>query len=84
MACLVGLRSHSQLHWGRCLTRTGPKYVGSSVCTESLCMYVAYTNFLSIRFFDNTYDTVHIVLIKMGGLSEYHHKMDMSIHGPHR
>jgi hypothetical protein len=20
----------------------------------------------------------------MGGLSEYHHKMDMSIHGPHR
>ena len=30
-ACLVGLRSHSQLHRGRCLTRTGPKYVGSSV-----------------------------------------------------
>ncbi len=36
MACLVGLGSHSRLHWGRCLTRTGPKYVGSLVCTESL------------------------------------------------
>jgi hypothetical protein len=33
-ACLVGLRSHSRLHRGRCLTRTGPKYVGSLVCTE--------------------------------------------------
>ncbi len=30
MACLVGLRSYSQLHRGLCLTRTGPKYVGSS------------------------------------------------------
>ena len=29
MACLVGLRSQSGLHRGRCLTRTGPKYVGS-------------------------------------------------------
>ncbi len=95
-ACLVGLRSHSQLHWGSCLTRMGPKYVGSSVCTESLglrshsrlhrghcstwtglkyvgslvCteslrMYVEYTNAFSIRFFVNTYDTVHIVLIKI-------------------
>ncbi len=50
MACLVGLRSHSQLHWGCCSTRTGPKYVGSSVCTESLRMYVGYTNSFSIRF----------------------------------
>ncbi len=29
-ACLVGLRSHSRSHWGHCLTRMGPKYVGSS------------------------------------------------------
>jgi hypothetical protein len=36
MACLVGLQSHLRLHWGCCLTRTCPKYVGSSVCTESL------------------------------------------------
>ncbi len=64
MACLVGLRSHSRLHRGRCLTRTGPKYVGSSVCTESLRMNVGYTNFFLIRFFVNTYDTVHSVLIK--------------------
>jgi hypothetical protein len=28
-ACLVGLWSQLGLHWGRCLTRTGPKYVGS-------------------------------------------------------
>ncbi len=49
-ACLVGLRSHLQLHWGRCLTRTGPKYVGSLVCTESLRMNVGYTNSFSIRF----------------------------------
>jgi hypothetical protein len=49
-ACLVHLRSHSQLHWGRCLTRMGPKYVGSSVCTESLHMYVSYTDSFSIRF----------------------------------
>ncbi len=61
----LGLRSHSQLHWGRCLTRTGPKYVGSSVCTESLRMYVGYTNSFSIYFFVNTYDTVHIALIKI-------------------
>jgi hypothetical protein len=40
-------------------------YVGSSVCTESLCMYVGYTNSFSIRFFANSYDTVHIVLIKI-------------------
>ncbi len=39
-ACLVGL----WLHRGRCLTRTGPKYVGSLVSTESLRMYVGYTN----------------------------------------
>ncbi len=62
-ACLVGLRSHSRLHWGRCLTRTGPKYVGSLVCTESLRMYVGHTNSFSILFFVNTYDTVLIVLI---------------------
>jgi hypothetical protein len=49
-ACLVGLRSHSRSHWGRYLTRTGPKYVGSSVSTESLHMYVGYTNSFSIRF----------------------------------
>jgi hypothetical protein len=49
-ACLVGLRSHSRLHWGRCSTRTGPKYVGSLVCTESLRMNVGYTNSFSIRF----------------------------------
>ncbi len=95
-ACLVGLRSHSRLHrgrcstrtgpkyvrslvcteslglrfhlrspWGRCSTRMGPKYVGSLVCTESLRMYVGYTNSFSICFFVNTYDTVHIVLIKI-------------------
>ncbi len=64
-ACLVGLRSHLGSHWGRCSTRTGPKYVGSSVCTESLRMYVVYTNSFSIGFFVNTYDTVHIVLIKI-------------------
>ncbi len=63
-ACLVGLQSHSRSHRGRCSTRTGPKYVGSSVCTESLHMYVGYTN-SSIRFFVNTYDNVHIVLIKI-------------------
>ncbi len=60
MACLMGLRSHSRLHRGRCLTRTGPKYIGYSVCTESIRMYVGYTNSFSIRFFVNTYDTVHI------------------------
>ncbi len=43
-ACLVGLQSHSRLHRGHCLTRMGPKYVGSSVSTESLRMYVGYTN----------------------------------------
>ncbi len=36
MASLVGLWSDSQLHRGRCSTRMGAKYVGSSVCTESL------------------------------------------------
>ncbi len=65
MACLVGLWSHSQSHWGCCSTRTGPKYVGSSVCTESLRMYVGYTNSFSIHFFVNTYDTVQIILIKI-------------------
>ena len=64
-ACLVGVQSHSQLRRGCCLTRTGPKYVGSSVCTESLRMYVGYNNSFSIRFFVNTYNTVHIVLIKI-------------------
>jgi hypothetical protein len=49
-ACLVGLRSHSQSHQGCCSTRTGPKYVGSSVCTESLHMNVGYTNSFSIHF----------------------------------
>ncbi len=61
MACLVGLRSHSQSHRGCCSTRTDPKYVGSSVFTESLRMKVGYTNSFSIRFFVNTYDTVHII-----------------------
>jgi hypothetical protein len=65
MACLVELWSHSRLHWGCCSTRMGPKYVGSLVCTESLRMYVGYTNSFSIRFFANAYDTVHIVLIKI-------------------
>ena len=51
--------------WGRCLTRTGPKYIGSSFWTESLRMNVGYTNSFSIWFFVNTYDTVHIVLIKI-------------------
>ncbi len=49
-ACLVGLGSHSRLHRGRCLTRTGPKYVGSLVCTESLRMNVGYTDLFPIRF----------------------------------
>ncbi len=65
MACLVGLQSHLQSHWGCCLTRMGPKYLGSLVCTESLRMYVGYTNSFSIRLFVDTYDTVHIVLIKI-------------------
>ncbi len=65
MACLVGLRSHLQLHRGCCSTRTGPKYVGSSFCTESLRINVGYTNSFSICFFVNTYDTVHIALIKI-------------------
>jgi hypothetical protein len=64
-ACLVGLRSHSRLHRGRCSTSMGPKCVGSLVCTESLRMNVGYTNSFSICFFVNTYDTVHIVLIKI-------------------
>ncbi len=64
-AYLVGLRSHLRLHRGRCSTRTGPKYVGSSLCTESLRINVGYTNSFSICFFVNTYDTVHIVLIKI-------------------
>ncbi len=64
-ACLVGLRSHLRSHWGRCSTRTGPKYVGSFFCTESLHINVGYTNSFSICFFVNTYDPVHIVLIKI-------------------
>ena len=64
-ACLVGLQSHSRSHQGRCSTRTDPKYVGSLVCTESLRMNVGYTNSFSKCFFVNTYDTVHIVLIKI-------------------
>ena len=28
----------------------GPKYVGSYVCTESLRMYVGYTDSCSVRF----------------------------------
>ncbi len=64
-ACLVGLQSHSQLRRGRCLIRMGPKYVGSLFCTESLRMNVGYTDSFSICFFVNTYDTVHIVLIKI-------------------
>ncbi len=51
--------------WGRCLTRTGPKYIGSSFWTESSRMNVGYTNSFSICFFVNTYDTVHIILIKI-------------------
>ncbi len=49
-ACLVGLRSYSQSHRGRCSTRTGPKYVGSLFCTESLRINVGYTNSFSICF----------------------------------
>ncbi len=64
-ACLVGLGSHSRRHRGCCLTRMGPKYVGSLVCTESLRMNVGYTNSFLICFFVNTHDTVHIVLIKI-------------------
>jgi hypothetical protein len=59
------LRSHSRSHRGHCSTRMGPKYVGSLVCTESLRMYVEHTNSFSICFFVNTYDTVHIILIKI-------------------
>ena len=29
----------------------GPKYVGSQVCTQSLRMYVGYTDSFSVRFF---------------------------------
>ncbi len=64
-ACLVGLRSYSQSHRGRCSTRTGPKYVGPSFCTESSRINVGYTNSFSICFFVNTYDAVHIILIKI-------------------
>jgi hypothetical protein len=64
-ACLVGLRSHLRSHLGCCLTRMGPKYVGSLVCTDSLHMNVGHTNSFSICFFVNTYDAVHIVLIKI-------------------
>jgi hypothetical protein len=49
-ACLVGLRSHLQSHQGRCSRRTGPKYVGFLVCTESLGMNVGYTNSFLLRF----------------------------------
>jgi hypothetical protein len=55
--CLVGLRSHSRSHWGHCSTRKDPKYVGSLVCTKY--------QFLLHMFFVNTYDTVHILLIKI-------------------
>ncbi len=64
-ACLVGLRSYLQSHRGCCSTRTGPKYVGSSICTESLRINVGYMNSFSICFFVNTYNTVHIILIKI-------------------
>jgi hypothetical protein len=64
-ACLVGLQSHLLLRQGHCLTRTGPKYVGSLVCTETLRMNVSFTDSFSICFFVNTYNTVHIVLIKI-------------------
>ncbi len=64
-ACLVGLCSLSLSHRGCCSTRTGPKYVGSSFCTESLHINVGYTDSFSICFLVNTYDTVHIVLIKI-------------------
>ncbi len=26
----------------------------------------------------------YVYVLQLGGLSEYHHKIDMSIHGPHR
>ena len=61
LTCVI-LNPH---RWGRCLTRTGPKYVGSSFWTESLRINVGYTNSFSVCFFVNTYDTVHIVLIKI-------------------
>jgi hypothetical protein len=61
LTCVI-LNPH---RWGRCLTRTGPKYVGSSFWTESLRMNVGYTNSFSVCFFVNTYDTVHNVLIKI-------------------
>ena len=61
LTCVI-LNPH---RWGRCLTRTVPKYVGSSFWTESLRINVGYTNSFSICFFVNTYDTVHIVLIKI-------------------
>ncbi len=63
-ACPVGLRSHSRLHRGCCLTRTSPKYVGSLFCTESLHINVGYTNFFSICFFVNTYILYILYLLK--------------------
>ncbi len=64
--CLVGLQSYySRSHRDHCSTRTGPKYVRSLFCTESLHINVGYTNSFSICFFVNTYNTVHIVLIKI-------------------
>ncbi len=73
MACLVGLWSYSRSHRGCCSIRTGPKYVGSLVCTESLRMNVGYTSSFSICFFVSTYDTVHIVLNQ--NMSRKYHKV---------
>jgi len=40
---------------------------------------------LNCQFMDLTDKGLFLIYIKKsGGLSEYHHKMDMSIHGPHR
>ncbi len=55
----------------------GPKYVGSQVCTQSLRMYVGYTESLSVRFFctikflcmqvDQNIQNVNILIELCGG-----------------
>ena len=65
-ACLVGLRSQRShigviARQGRVLSMQDLQFVLSPY----ICMQVIYTNSFSICFFVNTYDTVHILLIKI-------------------
>ncbi len=40
--------------------------------------------FVELYNLTNKVNSNGYIHIKMGGLSEYHHKIDMSIHGPHQ